>query len=131
MSTTTHTPGPWTIRRHTGSQTIHIDAANGDPTLKFAKWRGLASVYGSIDFPDKGRLVGMANARLIASAPDHALICWALINGIARWEPFGRDPAGEFCIKGMRYATVIDEFGCPEMTPEMREAINEAKGGAS
>ena len=70
-----------------------------------------------------------ANARLIAAAPDHAAIGWAMCVGPARWEPFG-DMRGEFCMNGIRYLTKLDEFGVPEMTDGMRAAIAKARGEA-
>jgi hypothetical protein len=68
-----------------------------------------------------------ANARLIAAAPDHALICWAMCVQDATWEewvPF--DGKGEF-IFGLRYATALDEFGCPKLRPALREAISASR----
>lgn len=65
-----------------------------------------------------------ANAHLIAAAPDHALIGWAMCVQDARWEewvPF--DGKGEFCFAGLRYATSLDQFGIPKVTPALREAI--------
>lgn len=67
---------------------------------------------------------GFANAKLIAAAPDHALVCWAMCVQDAIWEewvPF--DGKGEFCFAGLRYATSLDEFGCPKLTPALRESI--------
>jgi hypothetical protein len=69
-----------------------------------------------------------ANARLIAAAPDHALICWAMCVQDAAWEewtPF--DGRGEFCFAGLRYATRLDEFGCPALTPALRAAITQSQ----
>jgi hypothetical protein len=67
--------------------------------------------------------------RLIADAnqaADHALVCWAMCVGAARWEPWG-DGRGEFCMNGLRHATKLDAFGCPEVTGPMRAAILKVK----
>lgn len=71
-----------------------------------------------------------ANARLIAAAPDHALICWAMCVAAGRWEPYG-DGRGEFCINGLRYSTRLDEFGCPVVNSAIRAAISKATGDAT
>ena len=88
--------------------------------------RVLASFDGDGDGPDDQDI---ANARLIAAAPDHALICWAMCIAAGRWEPFG-DGRGEFCINGMRYSTNLDEFGCPVVNATIRAAIVRATGAA-
>jgi hypothetical protein len=70
-----------------------------------------------------------ANARLIAAAPDHALICWAMCVGAGAWDPWG-DGRGEFCMNGVRHATALDEFGAPVVTPALRAALCKARGDA-
>ena len=67
-----------------------------------------------------------ANARLIAAAPDHALICRAMCVASGRWEPWV-DGRGEFVINGLRYATELDEFGCPVVNETIRAAITVAE----
>lgn len=71
-----------------------------------------------------------ANARLIAAAPDHALICWAMCVQDATWEEWGADGRGELCFAGLRHATELDEFGCPRVTAALRQAISKARGEA-
>lgn len=72
-----------------------------------------------------------ANAHLIAAAPDHALICWAMCVQDGRWEEWvPYDGSGEFVFAGLRYATRLDAFGCPKLTPALRVAIEEARGEA-
>jgi hypothetical protein len=78
-----HTPGPWTIDRDRRNQKWWIDAPNGDPTLKSLSWKGLAIVYGQDNFPKEGSIVGEANARLIAAAPDLLEACKKLM-GLAK-----------------------------------------------
>lgn len=73
------------------------------------------------------RSINSADARLIASSPDHALILWAMCVGAGRWEPLG-DGSGEFCMNGLRHLTTLDEFGCPAMTKGIRDAIRQAGG---
>jgi hypothetical protein len=70
-----------------------------------------------------------ANASLIAKAPDHADIGWAMCVGAGRWEPWG-DGRGEFCLNGICHATKLDEFGVPEVTEGMRSAIAKARGAS-
>lgn len=62
-----HTPGSVIVRK-VDEQEWDIDAPNGDPTLRFAKWLGLATVYGNEDMPEEGEEVGLANANLIAES---------------------------------------------------------------
>jgi hypothetical protein len=59
--------GPWTLGKR-GKSTVHIDANNDLPP-----WTCLAKVYvksGDIENGYKSDLVGEANARLIAKAPE-------------------------------------------------------------
>lgn len=98
-----HTPSPWQIR---ASKTVlKYELLRADTT---SPW--YASEH-------------EANARLIAAAPDHALICWAMCVGGARWEPSGYEGRGEFCMSGICHSTTLDEFGAPVMTSGMRAAI--------
>jgi hypothetical protein len=41
------------------------------------------------------------------------------------WTPY--DGSGEFVFAGLRYATRTDEFGCPKLTPALREAITQSQ----
>lgn len=66
---TKHTPGPWVLSWGSG-QEVRIDAPSGDPTLGYKAWRGLASTWGCEDNPVAGMEVAVANARLIAAAPE-------------------------------------------------------------
>lgn len=68
------------------------------------------------------------DARLMAAAPDHALLCWAMCIGAARWEPLESGYGGAFCINGLRHSTMLDEFGAPIVTEPMRAAIYKAAG---
>ncbi len=89
------------------------------------------STNGSRFFYDaSGRVLGevehLRDIHVVAAAPDLALLGWAMCVGAGRWELHG-DLAGEFCINGIRHFTKLDEFGCPEMTAGMREAISKAR----
>jgi hypothetical protein len=118
------TPGPWGFGRTSDDQRIIL----GDD--------GKGRYVCNVQIHQTPRAMGLyaeeereANARLIVAAPDHALICWAMCVGTARWEPFG-DGRGEFCMNGLRHATTLDEFGCPVVTHGMREAIRLAQGAS-
>jgi hypothetical protein len=71
-----------------------------------------------------------ANARLIAAAPDHAEICWAMCMAAGLWEPWG-DGRGEFILNGLRFITKLDEFSAPIVTPALRAQIAKARGDFS
>ena len=107
--TVKHTPGPWWVA---GKGTIRW----GDAKSHLTGW------IASVNWRNRD-----ANARLIAAAPDHALLLWAMCVGAGRWEPLG-DLSGEFCINGIRHLTRLDENGCPEMTAGLRNAILTARG---
>jgi hypothetical protein len=70
-----------------------------------------------------------ANAHLIAAAPDHALIAWALCVGLGRWEFLGDSLRGEFCVNGIRHLTRLDQFGVPAVTDTLRAELTQARGG--
>lgn len=107
-----HTPGPWV-------------AEYGDtPYAEIGESWVVDAESGSVCTVDSATENREANARLIAAAPDHALIAAALCQGIARWE------GSEFCIGGLRHSTKLDEFGVPVMTGGMRAAIAKATGDA-
>lgn len=65
------TPGPWTIGKVSHKkQRVDIDSLNHDPFLGHQTWRGLARAYGCNDMPAEGTAAMLANARLIAAAPE-------------------------------------------------------------
>lgn len=59
--TTQHTPGPWVINRGDYSDTASIGSSD---------WWGLAEVFIRLEGDTKDHPAGLANARLIAAAPD-------------------------------------------------------------
>lgn len=66
---TKHTPSPWAVRVM-GAQVVAIDAPNGDQTIGHSQWKELATAYGCDDAMEDGEAVALANARLIAAAPE-------------------------------------------------------------
>ena len=62
MTTTNHTPGPWTCEDLFGD--AHHASVCSD------NWMGLASVVVRFDGKREDDATGLANARLIAAAPD-------------------------------------------------------------
>ena len=66
-----HTPGPWTIGKVSHKkQCVDIDSLHADPSVGHQSWRGLARAYGFNDMPAEGTAAMLANARLIAAAPE-------------------------------------------------------------
>lgn len=112
-----HTPGPWSVAKQ---------SYGWDHFAAIVSEGGLVATC-HIAALSRSHEQTAADARLIAAAPDHAAIGWAMCVGSARWEPWG-DGRGEFCMNGLRYATKLDEFGIPEMTDAMRAAIARATG---
>lgn len=102
------TPGPWKV----------------DPKHPLC----IESGEGNIGLVNLAR-ASEADARLIAAAPDHALLAAAICAGRARWEPFSSQPGlqitygGEVCINGLRHATTLDQFGVPILTAHLRAAL--------
>ena len=66
-----HTPGPWTIGKVSHKkQRVDIDSLHADPSVGHQSWRGLARAYGCNDMQAEGTAAMLANARLIAAAPE-------------------------------------------------------------
>ena len=66
-----HTPGPWVVGKiNHKKQRVDIDVPCGDPSRHMVAWEAMARAYGDDDMPEAGSAVMMANARLIAAAPD-------------------------------------------------------------
>ena len=66
-----HTPGPWQIGKvNHKKQRIDLDSPATDPRLGYSRWDGFARVYGCEYRPDIGSEIMMANAQLIAAAPE-------------------------------------------------------------
>jgi hypothetical protein len=120
-----HTPGPWQLGERYGMLKTEIIAPQAG--------RAVATVWTheqpTVREPreTKPSEAGQANAHLIAAAPDHALICWAMCVQDGTWEEWPFDGRGEFIFAGLRYATALDEFGCPKLTPALREAISASR----
>lgn len=111
-----HTPGPWLVAHN-----------KQDPKNMSFIWR---NDHGG-EVPDDSRNTGYhrvcrdiavpADANLIAAAPDHALLLAAIVTGRARVEPLG--VGVEVCANGLRYATNLDENGCPVVNELIRAAL--------
>lgn len=114
---TQHTPGPWRVR---AGLTMYVMADLGNGWLQEVCAVGPA-------MPGGYGVIQNANARLIASAPEHQLALYAIANLGARWESFQGIDFGEFCIGGVRYPSKLDEFGCPVIDDFIRAAIAKAK----
>jgi hypothetical protein len=117
-----HTPGPWRAEEEDALDSVpFIPIEAGEA----GAWRKVCEVNGE---PEGLHIdgVALANARLIAAAPDHALICWAMCVQDARWDE-GSNGEGEFCFAGLRHWTRLDEFGCPVLTENLRAVLTRAK----
>lgn len=68
--------------------------------------------------------VRAGTARLIAAAPDHALVARQMcgITDPLVWRPWG-DGRGELCYDGICHVTRLDEFGVPEMPAHLRAKL--------
>jgi hypothetical protein len=108
-----HTPGPWVVydmnplfvvasRYSVGSFTV----ADCTPPLR-----------------REGRVkTAEANARLIAAAPDHALVAAAFVSGVALWRPINKY-VGDLRVGGRWYSLPLDEFGVPQLDDWTRERL--------
>ena len=66
-----HSPGPWTIGKVSHkNQHVDIDSLNHDPFVGCDEWRTMARTYGTEGEEEIGSIVMLANARLIAAAPE-------------------------------------------------------------
>lgn len=115
---TKHTPGPWAVGPVDDTVITHV----GPDNVRYE----IAAIDGDYNQPETWPVME-ANARLIASAPDHADFGRAITTLGARWEPLS-SRTGEFCIGGLRYATDLDEFGVPVLHAGIRAAIAKAEG---
>ena len=120
MSAPAFTPGPWAVCSFTGLAVTTAPDENGD-----VRSIALSHFYDRTIEGSKER--AQANARLIAAAPDHADICWAMCMAGGLWQPWG-DGRGEFIINGIRFITKLDEFSVPIVTPALRAQIAKARG---
>lgn len=120
MSRPPITPGRWAVSTITPLCIVAHDPADEEMVVNVA-----LALSGNI-LPSTDE-TARANAGLIVLAPDHAEIGWAMCVAAGRWEPWG-DGRGEFCMNGLRFATKLDPFGIPEVTPPLREQIARARG---
>ena len=88
-----HTQGPWSVGKVSyKKQRVDIDSLHADQTVGYQTWRGLARAYGCEDMPAEGTAVMLANARLIAAAPELLEACMAMIE----WDDREKDHAVDF-----------------------------------
>lgn len=99
-----HTPGPWEVedRRHAPLKNIRIVAGNHDIAwMSDVHQRDYQAGYKRSDQPeaDAKDAVGLANARLIAAAPELLAACKAALDAYD-----GAPLALDGCINGIRAA---------------------------
>lgn len=113
-----HSPAPWDLSEWADKQTIGVEHAElGD----------IADVV----ICRTDRQVDLANARLVQSAPDLALLLEAAIHFGLRWQADGYgSTTGHVYFAGRSYASRIGELGTPEMTPDLRLALQRARAAA-
>lgn len=112
----------WTVRAWSCHAKTTVVRANPD-CLTGVEVIAECSGSGQTDIAECER-----RARLMAAAPDHALVGWALAMGKARFEFWASGAKGELCVAGLRHATALDEFGVPALTPAARTAISAMRG---
>ena len=78
--TTQHTPGPWTIKFFRSIEPNHALICAED-------WHDFASVVVRFCGDDTDDATGLANARLIAAAPEMLEALKEAKNGLRYWEP--------------------------------------------
>jgi hypothetical protein len=120
-----HTPGPWSCLSPSlsGHTTIRGPSGCDVAAVAYRSEANFTVRFGG-DLPDPE---ADANARLIAAAPDHALIAWAMCVQDGTWEEWDGQGRGEFCFAGLRHATRLDEFGAPILTDNLRAILTEER----
>lgn len=120
------TQGPWeaTPRREIDPGTG--EAHRFESSLRVVSEKPPRKRIAVLDF-GYGSAADEANAKLIAAAPDHALLLAALVSGKAQWKPLDAfNGMGEVAIDGLRYTARLDEFGCPIVESGLRAALRKA-----
>jgi hypothetical protein len=107
-----HTPGPW----------------KSDTFVVTAPHQHGKSFWGTREICHTGEGRGEskeseANARLIALAPDHAIVARLLASKKMRWENGSTNWNRGLYFEDKRYPTELDEFGVPKLTEALRAAI--------
>ncbi|MDR6851054.1 hypothetical protein J2Y54_000547 [Sphingomonas sp. BE123] len=115
---TSISPAPWSVVPYNDGDSLVIHDARPDHRVCFMSTAGFGGDMDRIE----------ANARLIAAAPDHAMIAAALCTGIARWN-WWSEGRGEVCVAGFCFVTELDEFRVPKITDALREALIKAGFG--
>ena len=118
------TPGPWEVYGATQIAKFGDDWACIAGVHRLRPKSGNSSAHvelAGLNDPDFHEQC--ANARLIAAAPDHALLARLFAMQLIRWEPFGNGTDGELCFAGLRYSTSLDEFGVPRLIDVLRNRV--------
>ncbi len=79
MKMSKHTPGPWSYRKVPRKQEWEINTGRC-PNSGHESWTGMSVVFGCDDYPKMGKIVGEANARLIAASPELLEACKAMLS---------------------------------------------------
>jgi len=87
MKMSKHTPGPWSYRKVPRKQEWEINTKRCH-NLGHESWTCMSVVFGCDDYPKMGKIVGEANARLIAAAPE---LLEALKDALCCLEVCGKD----------------------------------------
>lgn len=130
--------------RHLLLQNAYCDPfTTADKDIVIPEW-GISIDYDDVDHNTQRRILD-----LVESMTDHALFLAAITHDIARWELFSSfrqhqtetrlvirtslaehqvytNCVGEVCVDGLRYATSMDEFGCPYIAPNIKVALVKA-----
>lgn len=128
MGGQSHTAGPWSGRVQYGRLCDEIQAGGRAVAAVWVRREvGVTMEHRQLVVDREGE----ANFRLIAAAPDHALIAMGFVHG-ARWDSSPSEgQRGEFCFLGLCHSTVLDEFGVPVMTGAMRRILTAKATGES
>lgn len=96
------TEGPCSIRPNNGGRYTLLDQKSSDPSSAES----------------------LANARLFANASDHALLLWAVTRGLVDAGDGHTSISGlDGLVSTANYETPDDPFGCPLLTPDLRQAL--------
>lgn len=124
MTESKHTPGPWKLDWNPDNDGQFMILEQDDYIVITGHGpRGISKTARN----------NLANARLIAAAPDMALMLWALVNGwyCDRATLYDSDAVEGYirtAPNGTNYYALGDWDELPEMPDELRAAIAKARG---
>ncbi len=102
-----HTPGPWLIGEQNGHCGVSIDETSEDGARVATVYLGIvtsAARWGEEHFAFPENAEAMANARLIAAAPDMLAALQTFVDLFGREDAYQGDPAGLACVRSARAA---------------------------